>query len=141
MSDPVRFVRDLMVTPVHTLRPDANVADLAELMDRERVRHVPIAEADGTLVGLATHRDMLAKALGGGSDLPSSIRRPYLESMPVADVMVTEVETAAPDADLAEAACQMVNRRHGCLPVVDEGGRVVGILTSQDFVRYVAGCS
>ncbi len=128
-----------MISPVHTLGREANLAEVSDLMRNQRIRHIPITAADGTLAGLVTHRDLLARAFGGGEDLPRSIRRPYLESMPVSDIMVTAVETVAPDADLAQAACQMLARRHGCLPVVEDE-RVVGILTSSDFVRYVAGC-
>ncbi len=128
-----------MVSPVHTLGPEGNLAEVSDLMRERTIRHVPIVSPEGELVGLVTHRDLLARAFGGGEDLPRSIRRPYLESMPVTDIMVTLVETAAPDAELSEAACQMLSRRHGCLPILEEG-RIIGILTSSDFVRYVAGC-
>ena len=139
MVDPVRFVHQLMISPVHTLGREANLAEVSDLMRNERIRHIPIVTDDGLLIGLVTHRDLLSRAFGGGEDLPRSIHRPYLESMPVTDIMVTAVETVRPDTDLSIAACQMLARRHGCLPVVD-GTRLVGILTSSDFVRYVAGC-
>jgi CBS domain-containing membrane protein len=128
-----------MVSPVHTLGPEGNLAEVSELMETRRIRHVPIVGPGGGLVGLVTHRDLLARAFGGGEDLPRSIRRPYLESMPVTDIMVGPVQTVPPKADLSEAACQMLARRHGCLLIV-QNGRLVGILTSSDFVRYVAGC-
>jgi len=128
-----------MVSPVHSVGREANLAEISDLMNAHRIRHVPVVDAEDGLIGLVTHRLMLAKAFGGGEDLPSSIRRPYLESMPATDVMVTVVESVPSDANLSVAACEMLSRRHGCLPVVDRG-RLVGILTSSDFVRYVAGC-
>ena len=103
------------------------------------IRHVPIVDAEGHLLGLVTHRDLLSKAFGGGQDLPRSIRQPYLRSIPVAEVMTRRLTTAPPEAVLSDAAGTMVDRRCGCLPIV-EGGRLVGILTATDFVRYVASC-
>ena len=131
-------VQDLMTSPVYTLGLLANVAEVNDLMRQRSIRHIPIVGSDGVLVGLVTHRDLLSKAFGGGPDLPTSIRRPYLRSIPVTEIMVTDVETIAPLLSLAEAASQIVDRPLGCLPVV-EGGRVVGILTATDFVRHVAG--
>ncbi len=131
------LVRDLMTTPVEVLHRDANVADVSDLIRGRRIRHIPIEDEAGVLVGLVTHRDLLSKAFGGGQDLPTSIRRPYLRSIPVAEIMVTDLVTITPDCPLRDAARLMHTGRHGCLPVVD-AGRVVGILTATDFVRHLA---
>lgn len=130
-------VRDLMTPDPHTLPPQANLDEVSDLMRTMRIRHVPIVDEEGTVVGLVTHRDMLSKAFGGGQDLPRSIRQPYLRSIPVSDVMTQAIATAAPDDLLSTVACRMVDRRLGCLPVLDEG-RLIGIITATDFVRYVA---
>ncbi len=132
-------VADLMTRGVHTLSPQANLDEVSDLMRVHRIRHVPIVNAAGQLVGLVTHRDLLSKAFGGGQDLPRSIRQPYLRSIPVSEVMTKRVTTAKPDALLSEVACKMVAKRYGCLPVLQDG-KLVGILTATDFVRYVAGC-
>jgi CBS domain-containing membrane protein len=132
-------VRDLMTRGVITLDPQANLDEVSDLMRAHRIRHVPIVDAAGHLLGLVTHRDLLGKAFGGGQDLPRSIRQPYLRSIPVGEVMTRRVVTVEPDALLNDVARMMVARRLGCLPVV-EGNRVIGILTATDFVRYVAGC-
>ena len=132
------LVRDLMTTPVAVLGPQANVADVSDLIRSRRIRHIPIVDDQGLMVGLVSHRDLLGKAFGGGEDLPTSIRRPYLRSIPVTEIMVTDVITICPDHPLAGAARLMYDGRHGCLPVVD-AGRVVGILTGTDFIRHVAG--
>lgn len=137
MAGSCLLVRDLMTTPVAVLQRQANVADLSDLIRSRHIRHIPIVDDQGLMVGLVTHRDLLGKAFGGGQDLPTSIRRPYLRSIPVAEIMVTDVITTDPDCNLRDAARLMHDGRHGCLPVVDEG-RVVGILTGTDFVRHVA---
>ena len=52
--------------------------------------------------------------------------------------MTRDVETVEPEDDLAAAAQVMLDNKYGCVPVVVEGGRVEGILTESDFVRYLA---
>jgi CBS domain-containing protein len=130
-------VRDLMSRPVHTLHPTANLAEVNALMQESRIRHVPITEDSCKLVGLVSHRDLLRRAMGGGEHLPNSIRAPYLRSLSVAEAMTRDVVTCSPDLPLVKAARLMMERKFGCLPVL-EGGALVGILTETDFVRYVA---
>jgi CBS domain-containing membrane protein len=127
-------VRDLMTPDPYTLQPRDTLASLYDLMDTHRVRHVPIVDGDGELVGLLTHTDLAMSALGSLSDLPLSQERDLLQRRRVREVMVTELETAEPDTSLAEAASTLLENKIGCLPVV-EGSRLVGILTESDFVR------
>jgi CBS domain-containing membrane protein len=127
-------VRDLMTPNPFTLEPRDTLAALYDLMDSHRVRHVPIVDRDGELVGLLTHTDLAMTALGSLSDLPLSQERDLLQRRRIREVMVTEVETVDPDTSLAEAASTLFENKIGCLPVV-EGTRLVGILTESDFVR------
>ncbi|HSE63508.1 MAG TPA: CBS domain-containing protein [Thermoanaerobaculia bacterium] len=127
-------VRDLMTPDPYTLQPRDTLAALYDLMDSHRVRHVPIVDADGELVGLLTHTDLAMSALGSLSDLPLSQERDLLQRRRVREVMVTDLETVEPDTSLAEAAATLFENKIGCLPVV-EGSRLVGILTESDFVR------
>jgi CBS domain-containing protein len=127
-------VRDLMTPNPYTLAPRDTLASLYDLMDTHRVRHVPIVDSDGELVGLLTHTDLAMTALGSLSDLPLSQERDLLQRRRIREVMVTEVETVEPEASLAEAAQTLFENKIGCLPVV-EGNHLVGILTESDFVR------
>jgi CBS domain-containing protein len=127
-------VRDLMTPDPFTLQPRDTLAALYDLMDSHRVRHVPIVDVDGELVGLLTHTDLAMSALGSLSDLPLSQERDLLQRRRVREVMVTDLETVEPDTSLAEAAATLFENKIGCLPVV-EGSRLVGILTESDFVR------
>jgi CBS domain-containing membrane protein len=134
------LVADLMTPNPYTASQDSNLDDVSELMRIRRIRHVPIVDEDDRLVGLVSHRDLLGRAFGGGQDLPRSIRQPYLRSIPVTEVMTRTVISASPERRAADIACQMLNDRLGCLPVVQDD-RVVGIVTASDFVRFVAGCA
>jgi CBS domain-containing membrane protein len=131
------LVRDLMTSRVFSLRPEATMTRLYDLMDSEHIRHIPVVDADGDLAGLVTHRDLLRSALTDRSDLPLAIQRQVLETVLVSEIMTTAVETIEPDQDIRDAAEIMMENKFGCLPVV-EGDKLVGILTEADFVRYLA---
>lgn len=129
-----RFVRDLMTEKVHTLTPKDDLAALYDLMDSRHVRHVPIVDSEGEIVGLVTDRDLSKSALGAVEELPLSVERDILRRRRIRDIMATEPDVIEPDAKLQEAAAILLENKVGCLPVV-EGLRLVGIITEADFVR------
>lgn len=125
-----------MTEEVLTLAPGDHCAKLYDLLETEHIRHVPIVGPDGTLVGLATQRDLLREMLSGIEwELPISETRKLLRSRKISDIMLRDVATAEPDDDLAEVATMILENKIGCVPVVD-GGLLVGILTEADFVSY-----
>ena len=128
-------VRDLMTPKVFTLKPGDTLAALYELMDEKHVRHVPIVDREGDLVGLVTHRDLSRSVLGPQEGLPLNVQEEILRRRKVREIMATEVDTIEPDEPLDEAAEMLLENKIGCLPVV-EGEHLVGILTEADFVRY-----
>ena len=129
-------VRDLMTDNVLTLTPEDNLLSLYDLMDSRHIRHVPVVDGEGELVGIVSDRDLLKGALGAESGLPMSLQRQMLETMTVDDIMNTEPVTVEPDAGAREAGENMMEFKVSCLPVV-EADRLVGILTESDFVRYI----
>ena len=129
-----RLVRDLMIDKVFTLKPKDDLAALYDLMDSRHVRHVPIVDSDGELVGLVTDRDLSKTALGAVEELPLSVERDILRRRRIRDIMATEPDSIEPDATLREAAEILLENKIGCLPVV-EGLHLVGIITEADFVR------
>jgi CBS domain-containing protein len=122
-------VRDLMSPQVHTVGTATPVDELRELMRRHRIHHLPVLGDDGSLLGLVSHRDLLGCAHG---DHPGGE-----EPLIAARVMSAPAESVDPDTDVRRAAEIMLDRRYGCLPVV-EAGRLVGILTESDFVRRLS---
>ena len=127
-------VRDLMTPQVIGVRPYDSIAIAYDRMLDHRIRHVLVIDEDGELVGLVTHRDLLRHSLIERAELPLGLERSVLKRIQVDEVMTSEVETAGPDDPLHHAAQLMLDRKYGCLPVVEKG-IVVGILTEADFVR------
>lgn len=132
------IVRDLMTEEVYSVRPSEDLARLVDLMDDIHVRHVPVVDDDRVIVGLVSQRDLVREVLHGSRDLPFSALRELLQLKDVRSIMTTDVETVEPDTKIEDAGQIMLDNKLGCLPVVD-GGRLVGILTEADFVKYTVG--
>jgi len=135
-ATPMR-VADLMTTSVVTVAGTDSLETAWQLMRTRSVRHLPVVALDGHLVGLITHRDLLAAS--PSSLLPSLDRVLALRaSARVADVMETHVSTAVAAESAADVGMRMVRQKIGCVPVVDARGALVGIVTEEDFLRWSA---
>lgn len=130
-------VRDLMTDRVLSLRLTDDLAAARKLMDEHGIRHVPIVDEVGRLMGLVSRRDLEKAMRLGSADFPQYSSGDVLASVSVEDAMVTELTTTSPESDIREAAQVMFDHKFGCLPVL-QGGRLIGILTEADFVRFLA---
>ena len=134
MTEHRKYVRDLMTSEVMTIGRNETLKSADDVMRLGRFRHLPVLDDDGALAGIVTQRDLfhsgLLRALGYGTHA----RQAALEGSLVKEAMRSEVLTTTPDAPLRDAASTMLERKVGCL-VVLEMGSIVGILTEADFVR------
>ena len=122
-------VAEIMTTELETLGPDDMLADARRLMTERHIHHVPIVDGE-RLVGLISHRDVLA-ATGSWQTQPDET------TIPLSQVMRTELSTVSPDTQLRAAALHMEKHRFGCLPVL-ENEMLCGIVTETDFVGLAA---
>jgi len=127
-------VRELMSTELVTLTEDETLALAQRCMRRGRIRHLPVLR-DGKLVGLVTHRDLLAASFSVFAEVASEEQRRIFSTIPVTDIMHREVRTVGPDLPVAEAARILLKNKYGCLPVVAEDNRLLGLVTEADFLR------
>ena len=130
-------VRDVMSREVHTVKRNDELAIADALMKQERVRHLPVLDEDGDVCAVVSQRDLfrgaLLRALGFGARAEDLM----LKQVAVKEAMSSEIQKTAPDTPVADAARLMIERKIGCLPVI-ENGKLVGIVTETDFVRLVA---
>jgi len=128
------LVRDVMTKDVVTLERNEKLTVADDVMRLGRIRHLPIVDEDGALAGIVSQRDLfhsgLLRALGYGSHAKDQA----MELLVLKEAMKTEVVTITPAAPLAEAAKVMLERKIGCVVVV-EGKKIVGIITESDFVK------
>jgi diacylglycerol O-acyltransferase / wax synthase len=129
-------VAALMSREIVALRPGDSLARAWTVMRLDRIRHLPVIGGDGHLVGLVTHRDLLAASSSTLSVPLEEDRVRLLTRARAADVMETHVSIAAPGDPAALAGERMIRHKIGCLPVVEADGRLVGIVTEEDFLRW-----
>lgn len=127
-------VSELMTKDPETVFVDEEI-DLAHLvMSLGRIRHLPVLNRAGQLVGLVTHRDVLHAM--ESSLLPKAHQSDPL-MLPVEKVMTAHPKTVSPDTPALEAAQLMRERLFGALPVVEKN-HLIGIITEADFVALAA---
>jgi CBS domain-containing protein len=131
-------VHDLMQPKVTTVLETSNCEEVAGLMSRLSLRHLPVLDRAGALVGIITDRDIRQRLFA--PDLWSRDRRlplaVHLRRIPAHSLMSAPVITIEASAEVAEAAYRMRARKVGAL-VVMEGTRVAGILTETDLLSYL----
>ncbi|HWN07833.1 MAG TPA: glutamate-cysteine ligase family protein [Pyrinomonadaceae bacterium] len=124
-SQGYQTVGQFMATDLFTVRPDDLVDLAASVMTWRHIRHVPVEDNEGRLVGLVSHRSLL-KLLSQGSLATEG-------AVTVREIMTPEPLTVSSTTPTLEAMEIMRRHRVGCLPILDDG-RLVGIVTSYDFL-------
>ena len=128
-------VRDYMARKPQVLGVN-DTLDLAEdIMTMGRIRHLPVLD-EGKLVGIISQRDMFRSAAVTALGFEVDTQKALVKTIRVKKVMTEKVVTISPDATVKEAASLMIEKKIGCLPVV-EGMKLIGIITETDILRYV----
>jgi CBS domain-containing protein len=128
MASTIRAIRvgDFMTRDLVTLQESDDLALAEQTLRLGGVRHLPVV-CDGKLVGLVTHRDLLRAAI---THAPRGTT--------IGAVMTRDLAVVSPSTSLVQAARMMLANKFGCLPVCEEGGKLVGIITESDYVRFAA---
>lgn len=127
-------VRDSMTPAPITITLTESLQGAMELMAMKRIRHLPVIDETGKLIGLVTDRDLRRAApspLFGGD---SAKAEDQLDATSVERIMIRAPATIGPNARLQEAMKLMVEKKYGALPVID-GIRLVGIITPIDVMK------
>jgi CBS domain-containing protein len=117
-------IRELMTQNPRTVSPDQTIEEAAKIMRDEDTGVVPVTEGDN-LTGVITDRDVAVRAVAEGKGPSTSIR----------DVASKDLVTVDPDQGLDEALRLMAQHQVRRLPVVEEDGRLVGIVSQADVAR------
>jgi len=146
-------VREVMTREPITVSPDTEIAEAARLLLEKRINGIPVMDRGGTLVGILCQSDLVTQQkkfpiptvftlldglipLGSLRSLEREVQK--ITATRVADAMTPDPVTVGPDADLAEVASLMVDRKFHTIPVV-EGDELVGIIGKEDVLRTLMG--
>lgn len=133
-------VKEWMSADPVTIEPQASAREALERMVEHGVRHLPVVDSLGRVVGILSIDDLraalpTAAAAGVSAD---RLGRAELGGGRVGELMTFEPHTVRAETPLAEAADRMAELRIGCLPVVESQGGLVGILSETDALRALA---
>ena len=117
-----------MSSPVIVARYDTKLTEVIQLLRKHEIRHLPIVNDGGDLIGILSNRDMLV-----ATNTPANIDGQRWAS----HIMTPNPATITASQTASEAAALLVDKNIGCLPIMQEN-RIVGIITESDFVRYFA---
>jgi CBS domain-containing protein len=120
-------VSEAMHTPAVTCHPGATLREAAGLMNQHDVGCVIVVDADGSVAGVVTDRDIAVRGVGRGLSSDAATRA----------VMSPDVASISPRADVTEAVGIMRFRGVRRLPVVDEHGGIHGLVALDDLVRVL----
>ncbi len=137
-------IREIMTSEVFTVRPDTPLKEVAAALAERRISGVPVVDEEGEVLGVVSEADILFKERGPSTRTGTLawLLDPYgfegrlkLEARTAAEAMTAPAKTIASWRSVSAAAAQMLEQRINRLPVVDERGALVGIVTRSDLVR------
>lgn len=146
------LIRDIMTKDVVSVRDSDTVDTCAKLLYKHNISGLPVLDAEGRLVGIVTEGDLIRREskiqgpavleiLGGliYLDSPKKFIDDLKQSMGqlVQDVMTRKVITIKPDATIEDGATLLVQKKIKRLPIVDEKGSLIGIVSRRDVMSYL----
>jgi CBS-domain-containing membrane protein len=141
------LVRRTMTMEVVTVKRETDIRVAADLLTKHRISGMPVVDEDDRVIGVIGEADILAVAglkgeHGGFRDVlrhllgePVPVRKK--SGSTVGELMSSPAITTTPDADIREVAAVLDDRRIKRLPVVDEQGRLVGVISRADIIRLL----
>lgn len=118
-------VEEVMTQPVMWLQLSDTFGDAVSLMASQHVRHSVVVDERGKVKGVISDRDVLR----------TLARAPDWKTKPVSDIMTQKPFVVHPRTSVADALEKLIEKRINCLPVVDDNGKLCGILTSTDLLK------
>ena len=132
------YVKDNMSRNPYTIGANHSISEALDIMSASKVNRLPVVDQKGKLIGLLTESVVSSNTPNNASSLSVFELNYLLNKLNVLDVMIKDVITIKPDALLEEAASLMLQKKIGCLPVVDDSNLLVGIITYDDiFAAFV----
>lgn len=135
------LVANWMTRDVLTLTPDRSMMKASKLMKDKSVSCLPVVDEDGKLVGIVSDRDIKDASPSKATTLDMHELYYLLSEVKIKDIMTKKVITIREDETVEKAATLMLENHFGSLPVVDEAGRVIGIMTDTDVFKVLVEIS
>ncbi|MEO1279330.1 MAG: CBS domain-containing protein [Planctomycetota bacterium] len=130
-------IEDIMTSELITATMDDDLEHVRGLFTRFRFRHIPIIGDEGELVGVISDRDVLANVSPFAGTINERTADANSLKRRAHQIMTRTPQTASPTEKAERAAIIMLNQRVSALPVVEQSGRLIGIVTTRDVMRWL----
>ena len=130
-------IREWMSSPVLTIRPEAAISLAHSMMKENKVRRLAVVDEQDRLVGILTIGDVREASPSDATTLSIWELNYLWAQLTVGKIMSQDVVVVKPDETIFEAAKLMLDHKVSGLPVVDETGKLIGIITESDIFRMV----
>ncbi|WP_297216352.1 CBS and ACT domain-containing protein [uncultured Desulfovibrio sp.] len=130
-------VKHWMTNDVITVKADTSLLKCRSLMKEKNIRRVPVVDDDNHVIGIISDRDVKGASPSKATALEVHEMQYLLAEIKAKDIMTPSPVTVKPDTTVENAAVLMVDRKIGGLPVVNDDGRLVGIITDQDIFKVL----
>lgn len=130
-------VKEWMTSPVVTIKHNTRIADAHQLMKEKQVRRLAVINENGNLVGIITIGDVREASPSDATTLSIWELNYLWAQLTVDKVMTRKVMSVAPETPILDAAETMLEHKVSGLPVVDDIGKLVGIVTESDIFRML----
>ncbi len=130
------FIDKSMTKKVISIDENTSVLEAKSLLTKHHIRHLPVVEKDNKLIGIVTDRDIrsaLPSNFVDSCDIEEEKKR--VENLKIKDIMTTDIITISPSYTVPDALLLMQKTSVGAFPVVDEYGKLEGIVSIHDLMR------
>jgi acetoin utilization protein AcuB len=131
------LISDWMTREVITVEPDVSMMKASKILKEKQIRRLPVVDAGRKLIGIVTDRDIKEASPSKATTLDIHELYYLLSEIKVKDIMTIKPFTITPNNTIEKAALLMMEKRVGGLPVVDEQGVIVGIITESDIFKVL----
>ena len=130
------FVSKSMTRKLITIGKETGILEIRKIMSENKVRHLPVVDDAGLLLGMVTDRDVRSAMPSVTSeDFNSKEERRRLSELKAEDIMTADLVTVSPTYTLQDVLILFQEHHFGALPVIDDGGYLKGIISTRDLLR------
>ncbi|MBG3879031.1 CBS domain-containing protein [Desulfovibrio oxamicus] len=131
------LIREWMTKDVITITPDTSMMKASKILKENRIRRLPVVDAEGRLIGIVSDRDIKEASPSKATTLDMHELYYLLSEIKVKDIMTRDPFTVRADDTVETVALNMIEKRIGGLPVIDDAGKLVGIISDSDVFKVL----
>ena len=130
-------VKEIMVTKIVSVHVGNSMNDVEQKLRTNHIRHLPVIDDEGKLVGIITERDLFRAVSPHETEEGFRYDESQLEGLLLEHFMSRKPIVLRPNSPIADAVNVMATLKYGCIPIVSEDGKLVGIITQIDVLRFI----